>query len=132
MNRLARRPGQLAFGEEVDVKVGDGLGGVGPIVDDQAKAFFEVQFFCHSDGGEKQVSERRLIGGRSVGNARDGFFWDNEEMNRRLRLDVVKHDAVFILVFDFRGDLAIDDALKNGFGHELFLQEETEATESSE
>ena len=38
-------------------------------------------------------------------------------MNRRLRLDVMNDDAVFVFVFDFRGDFAIDDFLEEGFGH---------------
>jgi hypothetical protein len=38
-------------------------------------------------------------------------------MNWRLRLDVVKHDAVLILVFDLRRNLSINDLLENGFAH---------------
>ena len=32
-------------------------------------------------------------------------------------LDVVEDDAVLVLVFDFRRDFAVDDALKDGLGH---------------
>jgi hypothetical protein len=41
----------------------------------------------------------------------------------------VENDAVFVLVFDFRRDFAVNDFLENGLGHGLFLQEETEGTE---
>jgi hypothetical protein len=38
-------------------------------------------------------------------------------VDRRLRLDVVQDDAVFVLVLDFGGDFAGDDALEKGLGH---------------
>lgn len=37
-----RGPGELAAGEEVDVKVGDGFAGVGAVVDDEAEAAGEL------------------------------------------------------------------------------------------
>jgi hypothetical protein len=40
-------------------------------------------------------------------------------MHRRLRVDVVDRDAVFVLMRELRRNLAIDDLLKNGFGHEI-------------
>lgn len=58
-----------------------------------------------------------MIVGRGGADARQGFFGDDEQVDRRLRLDVVQNDAVFVLVLDFGGDFAGDDALEKGLGH---------------
>lgn len=39
---LARGPGHLAPGEQVDVEMRDGFAGVGPVVDDEAEAAGEL------------------------------------------------------------------------------------------
>ena len=127
---LSRRPRHLTLGEEVDVEMGDGFAGMRAVVHDEAEAFREVELFCNLAGDEQQVSEGGLIGGSGLGHARDQFFRDNEEMNGRLRLDVVQHDAVFVLVLDLCGDLAVDDALEDGFRHgESWNHRGTEVTE---
>lgn len=42
---LARRPGERATGEEVDVQVGDGFSAVGAVVHYEAEAVSELEFF---------------------------------------------------------------------------------------
>ena len=120
--RLTGRPSQLTFGEQVHVKMRDRLGGVGAVVDHEAKPFLKIQFFCERAGSEQEVAEHCLIGERRFTDARDGFFWDDQQMNRRLGLDIVEHDAEIILVFDLGGDFTVDDALEKSFGHRIFYR----------
>lgn len=100
----------------------DGFARVGAVVDDDAKAGGEVEFSRDPAGGGEQVAEQRFVAGGGFGDARDELFRDDEQMDRRLRLDIVEDDTVFVLEFDFRGDFAVDDFLKDGLGHDLFYR----------
>lgn len=108
----------------------DGFAAVGTVVDHKAEAFGEAQFLCQDAGGEQQVAERSLVGGRGFADARNEFFRDDEQVHGGLRLNVVEDDAEVVFVFDLRGDLAVDDALEDGFGHVARLP--TEHTEDTE
>ncbi len=112
-----RRPGELAFREEVDVQVGDGFAGVGAVVDHEAVAAGELEFLRELAGDDEEVTELRFIGRRGFADARDGLFRDDEEVDGRLWLDVVDDDAAVVFVFDLRGDFAVDDFLEEGFRH---------------
>ena len=111
-------PGELALGEEVDVEVGDAFAGVGAVVDDKTEAALEVEFFRDDAGGDEEVAECVLVGGRGFADARDDFFRDDEEVDGRGGLDIVDHNAAVVLVLDLRGDFAGDAFLKESFGHE--------------
>jgi len=100
------------------VNVRNGFAGVGAAVDDEAEAVGEAEFFCDGTGGHNEIAEDRFIRGSRVADARDQLFWNDKEMHWRLRLDVVDDDAAFILVLDARGNFAVDDFLKNSFGHD--------------
>ena len=97
------------------MEVGDGLGSVRAVVDDQAKAAIEVQLLGHHARGQQQVSEGGLIPERGFADARYNFFGYDQQVNGGLWLDVVEDDAVFVLMLDARRDLAVGDLLEKGF-----------------
>lgn len=97
------------------MEVGDGFAGVGAVVDDEAEAAGEVEFFGDDAGGDEEVAELGFVGGRGFADAGYQFFGDNEEVDGGLGLDVVDDDAAVVLVFDLRGDFAVDDFLEEGF-----------------
>ena len=113
------RPVHLPLGEQVDVKVGHGLAGVGAVVHDQAEALGEIQFLRHHARHEEQVAEDGVVSRGGEADAGNELFGYDEQMDRSLRLDVVEYDTVFVLVLDLGGDFAVDDALKDGFGHTI-------------
>ena len=96
------------------MQVRDGLASICTVIDDDAKALGEFEFFGDLRRGQKEVPEGGLIAVFGFCNARDRFFWNNEAMHRRLRVDVVNDNAVRVLVFNFCGDFAGDDLLKKG------------------
>jgi len=104
----------LAFCQEVHVQVGNAFAGIGAVVDDEAEAAGELKFFGDGAGREEQEAENRFVGGRRFAYTRNYDFGDDEQVHRRLRIDVVDDDAAVVLVFDFRGDLAVDDTLEKG------------------
>ena len=108
----------------------DGFAAVGAVVDHEAKAAGEVEFLGENAGGEKEVAEERLVGGGGFTHAGNEFFWNDQKMDRSLRLDVMQDDAEVVLVLDLGGNFAVDDALEDGFWHGENLQEITGKTES--
>ena len=99
------------------MQVRDRFAGVRTVVDDETKAFGKVQFFRDRSGDEKQVPEYGLVAWIRRADASDDVFRHDQQVNRRLRLDVVQDDAMFVLVFDLRRNFALDDPLKNRLGH---------------
>ena len=92
----------------------DGFAAVGAVVDHEAKAAGEVEFLGENAGGEKEVAEERLVGGGGFTHAGNEFFWNDQQMDRCLRLDVMQNDAEVVLVKDGRGDFAGDDFFEEG------------------
>ena len=99
------------------MEVGDGFTGVGAVVDYQAEATGEVEFFGDHARCHEEVAEEGGVGWRGVGCARDDALGHDEEVERRLGLDVVNDDAFVVLMLDFRWNLSVDDALEYGFAH---------------
>lgn len=113
----AWRPGHLAFGEKVDVKVRNGFAGMRAVVDHQPEPVLEVELLCELACGHEEVPEHLGVCSRSLADARNHLLRNDQQMDGCLGLDVMQDDAALILVFDLRGDLPVDDFLKDRFGH---------------
>ena len=108
----------------------DGFAAVGAVVDHEAKAAGEFEFLGENAGCEQQVAEERLVVGRGFTHAGNEFFWNDQQLDRSLRLDVMQNDAEVVLVLDLGGNFAVDDALEDGFWHGRRLRlESVEDTE---
>ena len=59
------------------MQVRDGFAGVGAVVDDEAEATGEIEFFCNDAGGDDKVPERFGVGRVAFGGARDDAFRDD-------------------------------------------------------
>ncbi len=112
--------------EHMDVEVFDGLAAVGAGVDDEAVAAFEVLGACDLAGSGEKLAEQRGIFGQSVGVGGDVALWDDEDVHRRLGVDVGEGEGVGIVVQardgDFTGDDLAEQAVRvEGFGHEVMI-----------
>src|ERR1019366_5181420 len=86
-----RWPGQVASAENVDVQVRHGFAAVRAVVDDEpVAAFFQAHLVRDFGGLEQNVSEQWLVGGRCFGDARNKFLRKNQNVRRRLRIDVAE------------------------------------------
>lgn len=100
------------------MKVRHGFATVRAVVDHDTVTGIETELFGQSLRRQQEVAKKRLVTGGSFGKADNGLFGNNEQMHRRLRLNVVDGDAVLVLVGDLGGYLAVDDLLKNSLGHD--------------
>ena len=99
------------------MKMGDAFASIGAVVDHDAEPLGEPKFFGHLAGDDEQVAEHRLVGLAGGLEADDFLLRNNQQMHRCLRLDVMDDDAAIVLMLDFGGNLAGDDALENCLGH---------------
>jgi hypothetical protein len=90
------------------------------VVDDQpVAAFVQPQFAGNLSGFEQEMTEKRLIFGFGLGNARDGLFGNDQNMLRRLGVNVANREYQIIFVNNGRVNFPRDDFLKKCFAHDL-------------
>ena len=92
--------------------------GVLTVIDHEAEALaaiFDAELVGDLSGSEQQCSKRGLIFCHRLTNTRDDFLRHNQHMDRSLCVDVVEGGDEVVLIDERRGDLAVDDLLKNGF-----------------
>lgn len=102
------------------MEVEDGLLGAGAAVEDGAVVGV-AEFGHHVFGDQEQAADEGDVPGIEVVEGGDRFFGDHQKMHGGLGLDVVDDDVLFILVFDFGGNLSTDDFGEKGFGHGVKL-----------
>src|SRR5512135_502578 len=96
------------------MKVKDGLSRLRVGVDDDTiAAFADALGLGNFARFEKQMSEQHLVFFAGLVERSDGLFRNDENMGRRLGIDVAKSEAQIVFKNDFRWDLARDDFLKN-------------------
>src|SRR3546814_10034104 len=78
-------------------------------------AVLEASVFGHLLRYEQQMTQQRLLVFPCSAQARKPVLvlGDNQEMHRRLRCDVVKREALVVLVDHIRGDLSGHDLIKD-------------------
>lgn len=99
------------------MQVRDGLAAVRAVIDYEAEAFGEIEFAGNLAGDGEHMAEDGFVSWSGFSDARDNFLRDDEQVHRRLRLDVVEDEALIVLVFDLGGDFSGDDAFEDGLGH---------------
>lgn len=111
----ARRPGELAPAEQMDVEVRDGLAAVRAVVDDDAvSAFREAEVGGDLRGGEQQVAEDGLIRRFRLSDTGDGFDGHDQDVDGSLRGNVTEGEAMLVAVNHIGGDLPVADFFENG------------------
>ena len=105
------------------MKVGDGFSTIGAIIDDEAIAgFFELALAGNALGGDEEMSEEGMILGRNGAVAGVMFFRDEKDVDGGLGGEITEGEDVIILVKNIGRNLAVDDALEDGFGHRASYQ----------
>lgn len=74
----------------------------------------QIQLFRHRARSEKQFSEQRSIRWRRFSQSRNHTLGNDQDVHRRLRIDIVESKHVVIFPDDVRGNFAPDDFFKNG------------------
>jgi hypothetical protein len=97
----------------MDVQMGHGFAGVGAMIDHQTVAGI-VDSEIPSDvagGGEHPAQDGGVLG-LGLADARDGLFWEHDDMYRGLGIDVADDEEIVFLVDDLGGDLPAGDFLE--------------------
>ena len=98
----------------MNVEVRDGLAAVWAVVDHHAEAAFrQAEVGGDLRGGEKELTEDRLIPGLRLADARDDLIGNNQDVNRCLRGNIAEDEAMFVAVYHVSGDFTVADFLEN-------------------
>ena len=89
------------------------LAGIMTVINDHPVATLIKPFLGRNGlGNKEQVSDDFTVRDNDTVNICDMFFRHNERMDRRLGVEILKCDRVFVLVDDRRRDLFLDDFAK--------------------
>jgi hypothetical protein len=72
----------------------------------------------HFRGLEQEMTEQLEIPGVGFGNARDGFPRNDQDVRRRLGINVLECQHLRVLVNQRRGNLLVGNLLEECFSHE--------------
>ena len=99
----------MSAAEQMEMEMVYGLAAIVSGVDDHAIASIQLlpsgDLCCHSH----EMPQQRSVLGQRLRLRRDVLFGNNQQVRRRLRVDIGKADAEFILVHSIGGDGAGDD-----------------------
>ncbi len=96
----------------MDVK--DFLACVGPTVQDEpVSRFVDPRFLSEPGGHPDHAAKRRLVRVGHVGECRNRLVGDDENVGRRLGLDIPKRRHQLVLIDDIRGNFLADDLRKD-------------------
>src|SRR5579862_10064759 len=95
------------------VQVRHGLPRLFAAIDDQPVAVRELELGGQLDGDQVQVAEQLAVGLGDAVVRGNHFLGDDQDVDGRLRIDVVEGEAHIVFVGDLRVDLAIDDLEKD-------------------
>ena len=107
-----RRPVEVPAAEQVQVQVWHRLAGARLAIDNEAITVGDAEFLRQLGRDEMQVAQQFPVFRFDILMRPDDLARDDQHVHRRLRIDVAKRQAAVILMDNVRGDLAIDDLLK--------------------
>lgn len=108
----------MAAADDMAMQMRHGFSCVGAIVENEAETIlFESKFFCYVSRLEKEMPEELLVFRSRFGDARDWLLWDDQNVHRRLRLDVAKGDHQVVFIDDSCRNLAGDDFFEQSLAH---------------
>lgn len=107
----------MTTGEQMDMEVRHRLARVRAMIDREPEATGESELSRHHAGHHEQMAEHGLVGRLSFADPGDDSLGNDQQMNGRLRLNVMDDDAELVLVFDPGRNFAINDFLEECLGH---------------
>lgn len=100
----------------------DRLASVSAGIDHEAIARFGEPFVCCNLGaGEQEPSKERVVGLTQVLDRRDVTLGNHQRMHRRLGIDVVEGQCVFILIDNLGRDASFDNSAEETCAHTTLL-----------
>ncbi len=95
----------------------DSLSGPFTVVDDHPVGIFEAQVFCDFPGFQHQVTQQCLVFFTSFCKPGDLYFWNDENVGRRLGVDIVKRDAGIVFKDNVGRNFLVDNFSEDRVAH---------------
>jgi len=78
------------------------------IIQDQAKGVTAAIFTCNAPGLEHQIAQQCLVLAICIRQFADGLFWYQQQVYRRLGIDILETKALVILIDNVSGYFTLD------------------------
>ncbi len=99
------------------MQVIDRLVGIGSLVDYEPVAgLVDAAFNCQSSGDERHMADERFASLIEAAQEHDVVGWDDDQMNRRERIDILERDDLIVPVVSGTGDFAQHDFAEDAVG----------------
>src|SRR5207248_776880 len=102
---LSRWPMKIAAAQEVQVQMGYGLAGALLTIDHQAIPLGDAELLRQLGGDKVKVAEQLAVLGLDIGVRGDDLTRDDQDVHRRLGIDIPKRQAAVVFVDDGGRDL---------------------------
>jgi hypothetical protein len=102
-------PGKIPAAEQVQVQMGDRLAGALLAINHESVTIGQSQLPRQLGRDQVQVTDQVAILRLKIGVGRNHFPWNEQYVDRRLRIDVMKGDALLVFVDQLGGNLLIGD-----------------------
>src|SRR4030095_9046110 len=89
---------------------------IGPAVNYDAKTVFEFELFCNFGRGQQQVTQQFTATCLGIEQTWQHSLRNNQDMDRRLRVDIPKRNQVFFFQDNVSWNFTGDDFLENRHG----------------
>src|SRR5258706_13211734 len=93
---LTRRPAQGPPRKYVHVQMENGLAGLSAVVDREPERAVDLKLAGDLSDSEQHMTEQRLIFLRGIRQPIEWFSGDQQQMHRRLRIDVLDSEAQLV------------------------------------
>jgi hypothetical protein len=110
---LSRRPGHRTAAEEVDVEMRNRFPAIAAVIDHEPESgILDAERAGDGAGSEEKMAEEVGVGISGVADAWDYTFWNHEDMDWGLRVDVAEGEAEVVIVDNVGRNLAGNDFLE--------------------
>jgi len=113
LSTLTRRPTHLSSPDDMAMQVRHRFAGVGTVIEHEAKTvFIEAELLRDFRGFNQEMPQHLVIIGMRLGDTRDRFLGNDQDVNRRLWFHIFEGDDLVVFVNDLGGNFARNDFLK--------------------
>ena len=108
----------MAAADDVTVEMRDGFAGVGAVVEHEPETVLgQPELLRDFRRLDQEMAEDLMIVGLRLGDPRDRLFRNDQDVDGRLRFDVMERNDLVVFVNNFRGDFPRDEFFEQGFAH---------------
>ena len=110
---LAGGPDQWPAAQKMNMQMVDRLAAIGSHIDHGTVSLIQPQLLGDFLRHQQQVSHQISVLAPNVGQRTNLLTWNDQDVNGRLRTDIVEREAQLVLIHNVSREFSIDDLLEH-------------------